>query len=56
MLGQDQAKRNSITAEERAKHGQKREGADSQNVGHFGWSAKHSAAFRRRRAPRRQRQ
>lgn len=44
MLARDAAKPNSPKAEGRAESGEKREGADSQNVGHFGWSAEHSAA------------
>jgi chemotaxis protein histidine kinase CheA len=52
MLARDGGKANSPQAEGRAKSGEKREGADSQNVGHFAGSAEHSAAFARgSRAP-----
>jgi hypothetical protein len=52
MLTRDAAKPNSPKAEGRAKSGEKREGADSQNVGHFAGSAPHpTAPARGSRAP-----
>jgi chemotaxis protein histidine kinase CheA len=52
MLARDEGKANSPLREGRAKSGEKREGADSQNVGHFAGSAPHSAApARGSRAP-----
>lgn len=52
MLTQPKDETNSPLREGRAKGGEKREGADSQNVGHFAGSAPHSAApARGSRAP-----
>jgi len=52
MLTQPKDETNSPLREGRAKSGEKREGADSQNVGHFAGSAPHSAApARGSRAP-----
>jgi predicted DNA-binding protein len=44
MLDHDAAKRNSLPAERRAKSGEKREGADSQNGGHFAAQAEPAPA------------
>ena len=47
MLAERAAPSNIAKAERPAKSGQKREGADSQNVVHFAGSAEHSPAFAR---------
>jgi len=47
MLAEGAAQSNRPRSKGRVKSGQKREGADSQNVVHFAGSAQHSPAFAR---------